>query len=124
MRSQSGTLILEVEQIRQVTLVRVVHRPLAPVEYEESLGTALLRLLGDAGRPLVVLNLGALPLLGSSLLGNLLTFRKAVLARGGRLALCHVSAAIQEALAVVKLSRLFSVYENEELATQVLEQPA
>jgi anti-anti-sigma factor len=118
---RAGTFTLDVEQVGQITVVRVLCRPLARGEHEEPLGTALQRLLEDPRYRLVVLNLGELHLLGSALLGDLLTFRRGILVVGGRLALCAVSEAIQEGLEVMKLSRLFSVYENEEGARQALE---
>jgi anti-anti-sigma factor len=72
----------------------------------------LLRLADDPSVKNVVVDLGRTDYLGSTALGMLAQLHQRVRVRGGRMALCHVSAHETEIMAVTGLAGFWSVYLN------------
>ena len=85
-------------------------------------GTRLLRkLIADAleaGRKDILLNLGEVFYIDSSVLGELIAAHKAVARQDGRLKLAKLTARTQELMQLTKLHTVFEIYDNEDAAVR------
>lgn len=64
----------------------------------------------------MVLSFAEVKYLGSNAMGALIRISKRIAERGGELKLCSVGPAVHGMLALVKLDRIFEIYEDEETA--------
>lgn len=64
----------------------------------------------------MVLNFGRVKYLGSCMLGTLIRLSKRIADSGGELKLCSIHPAIFKMFMLVKLDRIFDIYQDEEAA--------
>ena len=107
---------LELEQIGEVTVVRLAVNRLLDGPQVEALGQELLRLAADPGRARLLLDFGAVECLSSAVLHSLLLLHQHLRERGGRLALCNLRPDVQEVFALAGLEELLKVCANERRA--------
>jgi anti-sigma B factor antagonist len=85
-------------------------------------GTALLRStirdLIARGKRKILLNLGDVPYIDSSGIGELVSAFTAVRREGGELKLLHLTKKVHQVLQIVKLLTIFDVFEDEAAALQ------
>jgi anti-sigma B factor antagonist len=74
----------------------------------------------DEGRPRFVVNLANVGVMDSCGLAVLISLKKLVDGRGGRLILSNLSAMIQRLFALTRLDRAFEVYPTEEAAIRAV----
>jgi anti-sigma B factor antagonist len=104
---------LELEQVGEVTVVRIAGTRLLDSPQVEALGRSLLGLAEDPGRARLVLDFGGVEFLSSAVLPALLALRKALLAQGGRLALCGLRPDVREIFTIAGLERTLNVHSTE-----------
>ena len=72
--------------------------------------------LADSGNKALIVNLGDTQHLNSTALGVLIQAHTNYVRRGGQMKLCAVDKKIENIFVITKLSLVFDVYRNEELA--------
>jgi anti-sigma B factor antagonist len=107
---------LELEQVGEVTLVRIGRKRLLDELEVDGVKRNLLRLADDPGRTRMVLDFQSVEALSSSVLAALLSLRKALLTQGGRLALCGLRPEVHEVFVITGLERSLNVYPTEQQA--------
>src|SRR5882762_1609481 len=75
-----------------------------------------IKTLGEGGNLHLVINLGETQHLNSTALGVLISAHSNYVRRGGQMKLCSVDKRIENIFVITKLSLVFDVYPNEELA--------
>jgi anti-sigma B factor antagonist len=108
---------LEIEDVGDVTVVRFKTPRL---EDDQHIGALFRQIAGlvDAGRRRLVLNFSEVEFLASVAIGKLVMLYRKVQGAQGRLALCYLSPATDEALEVMHLKDLVPTYATEEEALQ------
>ena len=106
---------LEREDVDGVTVVRLTARRLEEEGHVRALFQEVVALVG-AGHPNLVLNFRRVEYLASVVIGKLVMLHRKVRAAEGRLALCHLSPAIEEALEVMHLKEIVPSYGSEQEA--------
>jgi anti-sigma B factor antagonist len=108
---------LERVDLDGVTVVRLTAQRLAEEEHVRALFQAVAALVGP-GHPNLVLNFRRVEYVSSVAIGNLVLLHRKVRAAQGRLALCHLSPATEEALEVMHLNEVVPSYGSEEEAVR------
>ena len=72
-----------------------------------------IKVLGESGNKLLVINLGETQHLNSTALGVLISAHSSYIKRGGQMKLCAVDKRIENIFVITKLSLVFDVYPNE-----------
>jgi anti-anti-sigma factor len=106
---------LEREDLDDVTVVRFMAQRLEEEEQVRAMFQEVAALV-DAGHPNLVLNFRRVEYLASLAFGKLVMLHCKVRAAKGRLALCHLSPAIDEALEVMHLKEIVASYDSEQEA--------
>jgi stage II sporulation protein AA (anti-sigma F factor antagonist) len=111
----TATRLIEVER-RGATLVLTPQQDLRELDYREieAEGEELLRLADAPAVKNVVVDFSRTDYFGSTALGLLARLWKRVRARGGRLALCNVSAHESEIMEVAGLTSFWPIYPSQE----------
>jgi anti-anti-sigma factor len=113
--------LLELDRVGSVVIVRFLGQPDGSDTAAEELGAALFRVAQEVGGRAVLLDLEAVAVLSSGLIGKLLTFRRKVHAAGGQVALCGVNHALREKLTTnLRLGLLFAFYDTQSQALKAL----
>ena len=76
--------------------------------------------LRESGRKHVVINLGGVPYIDSSGLGELVRGYTSLRRAGGRMGLTHLNARLVDMLAITKLSGIFETYATDDDAVRSL----
>ena len=116
--SQGGRrrrLVVE-EDIDGVSIVSFVDRKILDEAVIDQLGQELFSLV-DGPRK-ILLNFGNVEYLSSAALGKLISMQKSVKDAGGQLRLCRIHPQIYEVFRITKLTKLFDIYADEQLALQ------
>jgi anti-anti-sigma factor len=112
---------LEIRQTGTVTVIRFTTPALVGEETIETVGRELFTLEEKLGSHSLLLNFESVDSLGSAMLGKLITLTKRRGLAGGRLALCGINQHLFEKIfEIYRLSRFFTVYDDEEAALQAL----
>ncbi len=75
-----------------------------------------IKALGEAGNKQLIMNLAETQHLNSTALGVLISAHSSYVRRGGQMKLCSVDKRIENIFVITKLSLVFDVYANENLA--------
>ena len=75
-----------------------------------------IKTLSESGNKQLLINLGETQHLNSTALGVLISAHTNYVKRGGQMKLCSVDKRIENIFVITKLSLVFDVYQNEELA--------
>jgi tetratricopeptide (TPR) repeat protein/anti-anti-sigma regulatory factor len=114
---------LEIDQQGSVTVVRMLDAELVHPDLIDVVGRRLLRVAGDLGCRLVVLDMARAGHLGSGMIGKILGLYKRLRDTGGRLALCNVSPGLREILEALRVAALLGLHATERAAVAALEVP-
>jgi anti-anti-sigma factor len=109
---------LELEEVGTVTVIRITGKRLLGQVLVDGVSQSLLRLAGDPGRAHLLLDFSTVESLSSTVLATLLSLRKALLAQGGRLALCGLRPELREAFVITGLEHSLNLYRTEQEALQ------
>ncbi len=109
---------LELEQVGEITVIRITNKRLVDDTVVSVVGRELLRLAGDPGRTRMLVDFAAVECLSSTVLAALLSLRKALVAHKGRLALCGLQPNVREVFAITGLERPLNVCGSEQEALQ------
>jgi anti-anti-sigma regulatory factor len=111
---------LQVEPLGGVTLVTFTVADIIDLDMIRELGEQLYSLADDQGRR-VILNFRQVNRLSTALLGKVIMFHKKLKELSGRLVLCCISPHLREAIELLRLPQLLSVYGEEREALEALE---
>jgi anti-anti-sigma regulatory factor len=111
---------LQVEPLGAITLVTFTIPDILDLEMIRELGDQLYSLADDQGRR-IILNFRQVNRLSTALLGKVIMFHKKLKELGGRLALCCIAPHLREAIDLLRLPQLLSVYGEEREALEALE---
>ena len=104
---------LDVREEGGVAVVRFRDRKIIEDQQVQEIGEELFGLVEKLGVNRILLSLGGVDYVASSVMGKWMTLDKKVKARGGVLKLSNVRREIYEVLAITKLNRLFDIRDNE-----------
>lgn len=104
---------LEVSEVGDVTVVRLVDRKILDEANIQELGQQLFQLVEGENRQKLLLNFSAVEFLSSAALGKLITLDKKVKAHNGKLKLSNIRPEIYEVFAITKLNKLFDIKDDE-----------
>jgi len=103
---------LEIERIRDVTVVRVL-APRISADNIQEIGAALAALADDPSSKRIVLNLARVEFLFSTAMGQIVTLEQKLLAQRGWLRLCELQPVVREALDSAGLTLILKVFDTE-----------
>ena len=103
---------LKVEQIGEVTVVRFANCKVLDESVAHVIGQELYDLVEDGHRK-VLLCLGDVTFLNSTVLGKLITLHKKLRSAGGELKLCGLQEHIRDVFLITHLDRVFDICEDE-----------
>jgi anti-anti-sigma factor len=118
MHTPGGHHWLDREDVDGLTVVRVRLAQLRGEDTAQEVFALLYALVDEAGRNRIVLNLGRVETLDSAALGKLVLLNHKLQAAGGRLALCGLGPAADQALQAMHVVGTFTVCASEEEAVR------
>jgi anti-anti-sigma factor len=107
---------LEVEEVGDVTVVRLLDRHVRDEPYVQAIGRDLLWLLRQAGRPRLLLDFAKVEHLSSMTVGVLLQALREAQTQHGRLAVCGLRPEMEELFSLTGAGKLLPVYPNQQAA--------
>lgn len=113
--------LLEVEQVRGVTVVKFTRRDILDTLMIEALGASLYS-LADAPGCRILVSFRGVRRLASAHLGKLVSLFKRVKALRGRLAFCEIDPNIYEVFQLFGFPRLVRIYQSENDALENMEE--
>jgi anti-anti-sigma factor len=109
---------LQIEEIGDVTVVRLNGPRLATDEDTEATFARLFALVEDAAHRKLVLDLGSIEYFASAALGKLVTLNRKAHAADARLVLCRPTPPVQRILQLTRLNDVLLTYDSEDEARQ------
>jgi len=109
---------LEVEQVGDVAVVRIVLSTLVEETSIQHLGRDLARLVDQLGYCRMVIDVGAVERMSSAMFGQLIALWRKAKGAGGRLVLCGTRPEVAEALTILRLNDLIPTYAKQQDALQ------
>src|SRR5438067_900224 len=113
MEAKHGAHWLERHDIGSITVVRLKTPQLLDEDTIRTVFDLIAKLITDMGRTQLIINLDAVDFLPSMGLGKLVMLNRKIQAANGRLAICNLSASLQESLEHTHLTPLFQIYPTE-----------
>ncbi len=118
MTVQSRGRLLQIENIGDVTVVRLTAQCLSDEETMQAIGQQLFDLVSSSGPRNIVVNFSDARSMSSTMVGKLFALHKRLRRCSGRLVLCGMSPELREVFEVLKLPQFCAVYEEEQEAMQ------
>jgi anti-sigma B factor antagonist len=112
--------ILQIEQNGTVTIVRFLTSDLSAGAIVETVSDELSALVEEQERRVLLIDLGEIQKLSSSLLGRLIALHKRLLVLGGEMAICRIDPEVRKVFDVCQLPRLLHLYADERDASAAL----
>jgi anti-anti-sigma factor len=109
---------LQIEEIGDVTVVRMRVRMLATDEDTETTFARLFDLVENAAHRKVVLDVGAVEYFASAALGKLVTLNRKAQAADAKVVLCRPTPSVQRILQLTRLNDVLLTYDTELEARQ------
>lgn len=106
--------------VGDVTVVELTDRKILDEMNITEIGAGLNSLVGDADVPKMLIDFANVAHMSSSALGMLITLRKRVAERGGRLALCGIQPSILEVFVITRLNEIFEIFETRPQALDAI----
>ena len=104
---------LNVEVVDGTAIVRFVNTDIIFAEgVVQEVGEQLIRLVDDQGYKQIVLNLGGVRYLSSTMLGKLVSLSRRIDQASGRLRLCCLSPVVSDILRISRLDRVFEIHQD------------
>jgi anti-anti-sigma regulatory factor len=112
--------LLEISEVRGVTVVRFTRRTILEPDLIDAIGERLLALVREKPGRMLALDFARVETLPSAMLGKLVTLHTAVGEGGGRLAFCGVDPFLQQIFRVCNLPHDIPIHPSEADAVQAL----
>lgn len=112
--------LLQIEQLRQTTVVRFTRRTILEPAAIQVIGDQLLHLVAEEGRRTVLVNFHGVESLTSAMIGEFAVLQRALNESGGRLAFCCVEPFLLQVFKIVKISDRIAIYGEEASALDAL----
>jgi anti-sigma B factor antagonist len=109
---------MEIDQVRDVTVVRFTTRAIVDERTIKTIGDELGRLVEKLGNDQLILDFSTVTNVSSSVLTTLIMLNQQVKNSRGRLALTGISPDLQQVFKLTKLEKLFNIYGDEASALQ------
>ncbi|MCG3136898.1 MAG: hypothetical protein HJJLKODD_00736 [Phycisphaerae bacterium] len=103
---------LHIRETEGTTIVTFRDRILLDTSEIRHIESELVRLAMETPHHRLIIDFNQVQAISSQLLGALVHTTEILQQRGGRLALCHVHAKLQEIFAITKLGRMFELYPD------------
>ena len=110
--------LLEVEQVSDITVVRLPWKELLDDETIEHVGGQLYALVDHLGTRKLVLNLSSVKRMASLMLGKIMTLHKKLKPLQGKLVLCGIDPDIRRVFDILRFPQLLSICKDEQEALQ------
>ena len=117
---QSSGPRIEVSQEGDVTIAHLLDEEVLEDFVISEIAESLFALVLDKGSVKLVLSFANVKHLSSSALGTLIRLNKRVEESDGLLCLCDLIPSLYEIFVITKLNKLFSIYDNKEMAVSSL----
>src|SRR5262249_2925583 len=98
---------LEIEEVGDVTVVRLLDKKILDEQNIQIIGDLLFRLVDEEGRKQILLDFSRVEYLSSAANGKLITLNKKLQRVQGKLALCGINPQINEVFEIIKLDKFF-----------------
>lgn len=108
---------LEIKQTGSVTIATFLQRQMHDEEAIDLVGEELLELV-DKGVRSLILNFEPVRRMATHLLGELLVLHKKLHALEGRMVLCGFNSELRETFNILRLDKVFSIFDTEEAALE------
>jgi anti-anti-sigma factor len=105
---------LEVKRVGPTTVVKLPPAELIHEEVIDLIGEQLVNLIEASGCRRLVLNFEAVDRIATPMLGALIITHKRLRDKGGRFALCALKPQLREVFEVLRLGRVFTIYDEEQ----------
>jgi anti-sigma B factor antagonist len=109
---------LEVEDVNDVAVVNFVDRKILDEQNINIIGEQLNKLVDELDRKKILLNFKNVDFLSSAALGKLIALDRKVKGSKGKLILCGISKPIMEVFEITRLTKLFTIYKEEQEALE------
>lgn len=112
--------------VKEVGKICVINVLVPKIDYTicGAIKTRILELIEERAPQGMLLNLEGVTFIDSMSIGALVSIRKAVIAKGGKFALCSLHPFVNKILSVVTVNAIFDVFENEDKALKSLQRVA
>ncbi len=114
---------IQIEQIDDVSVVKLVDEKVMDPTRIELLGKELLSLSDSESAPLVVINFGSVKFFASAAINKLIVLERRVKARGGRLMLTDLGPEIKDLFGFTHLNSLFRIRNDQATAMKEMAEP-
>ena len=112
MKTMSMVRHLDVQQVGEVTVVRLLDRRLIDFDTIHAVGQELFDLVEEDGRSKLLVDFREVRSVSSGLLGKLVTLHMKVQAQRGRLVLCNLDPMAHEMIEIARLNKIFEVWQD------------
>jgi len=111
---------INVQYGEHITVITFKQQKILDQTEIQALRDSIFSVIEQAGPINMILNFSNVQFLSSSVLGLLIRINKRICEAGGRLALCGITPKIFEIFKITRLTNIFDIYENVEMATRDL----
>src|SRR3712207_5214109 len=111
MSAPSPSRLLDIQQMGDVTVVKINPRNLMEEATAKAIGEQLLSLVKEAGCSKLVLDLSKVERITSMALGKVVGVHKEAEAAGGRLTLCKIQPRVKAIFDLLKLPTVLHIYD-------------
>ena len=111
--------VLAREQLGVLVVYFRERRLVMPLDIEEA-GKELQIILAESENLNIVLDFGALKQISSGFISKVITFRKALTEKGGKLAICSMTRNVQRAFRITGLEKVFTIAKDQYAAASML----
>jgi stage II sporulation protein AA (anti-sigma F factor antagonist) len=118
MATTTADPLLEVEQVGEVTVVKLTQAKILDEEATQEIARLLLGMVTDLGHRNLVLNFDRVERLTSVLLGKLVLLHRKAEEAGGQLMLCHIQPRVYEIFELLRLPYVLNICDDEQQALQ------
>jgi stage II sporulation protein AA (anti-sigma F factor antagonist) len=118
MATKTAPPLLEVEQVGEVTLVKLTEPKILEERTTEEIGNQLLGLVEELGHRNLVLNFDRVERLTSVMLGKVVMLHHKAEEAGGQLMLCNIQPRVYEIFELLRLPHVLNICDGEQQALQ------
>lgn len=115
---QQRRLHLEIEDIGDITAVKLLDKEILDEQTIQSVGDQLFRLVDEQGKRKLLLNFGNVQKMSSAALGKMAALNKKLKNLKGKLVLCSITPLIYEAFQITNLHTVIDIQQDEQAALQ------
>ena len=116
MALKTQELELDVDEVNDVTVIRIKNKQLTGCDVIEELNSLLYKLVDERGKKKFVVNCNELDYLANSVLSQLLVWDQKIRQHGGSMRICNLRDQVKDQIRVRKLLARFDICIDEETA--------